>query len=75
MAEVEYINNGDGQRTVKIIYENGSVERYVLSMDVPEHVSVIMQLNAEAQARQALLENNILEDLPSTQETPTDVYP
>ena len=51
MPQVEYINNGDDRRTVKIINDDGSVERYYLDTDFPAHVQIIIDLDAQAQLR------------------------
>lgn len=64
MAQVEYINQGDAARMVRIINDDGTVEYYELNTAYPEHVALIIQLDQQANLR-ASIESLYVEPAPT----------
>lgn len=57
--EVEYFNKGDNARMVKIVSPDGSVEYFDLDAAVPEHITVILELDRQAQQRAVFAEEAV----------------
>lgn len=59
MKQIEYINNGDEKRTVRVIEEDGTVLEYELFYDIPEHRELMEQMDANASLRPTIEETYV----------------